>query len=513
MSMIAPSRAQQRKLEREANIAQWHRAEAKLKRCAETLTGKLGIADARVNHAQGDRRLYAITSYGQEESTTYVPGIDTRGSSFYGPYGYVTGRATGDKFDMAYGVENSPKGQLWSDPWGHISESMGRAPPSAGACREATLRYLEAYNATMLELGVLRKPVISRKDLIPARLQSVGVISGLYDSFDRGLTLEDYLDKLLRPIEVLATNPNVLTQADVDLDRARSLAMETHARMTHVMSYDRNDDGVVTRAEVERVVQRSGDTSILKRLFDDHDPDGDKRITKAEIGMAAAEWIGIDYHHASRVRSLIDLDPNRDGQLTSVELTMLGKRAFAAIDIDGNGLISPSEYDASEKMRWKVSQEAARKATNNYGPTCKMPAVPQEAKIIYVEVYTSKRSGSFLINGQQMSTQYIDLNIAPGREPLYIILGSYEGMMWKFSGATSRVAKVVISSFSGRDKSAAAAMAVPADRITLIRGKCRQYLYRSDDREVEAGNLVRRSIGRQPNRIISNYDPQTVTLP
>jgi len=507
---------QRSRLEQDRNIAQWHQAEARLKECAETLTETLGVADARVNHAKGDRRLYAVTSYGQEMSSTSVPGIEIGADGFSGFYRYVTGRAPGDRHDMAYGVENSPKGQIWSDPWGQLSGSMGRAPPSAKACTDATGRYVNAYNTTMLELGVLRKAVAPRTEPVPARMHSLGVIWGLYDSFDRNLTRADYPANLLRPIDVLATRHGILTQADVDLDVERSLAMDKQVSTSHVMGFDRNDDGVVTREEMERIAKKNSDTSTLQRLLEEYDLDDDGRITKGEIEEVAAERNSTDYYDVSRVRAIIDLDPNHDGQLTSTELTMLGKSAFANVDKDGDGVVSPKEYEITEGARWKVSREAGRRATDKYGPTCRIPTAPPGAKVIYVAVYTSKQSGPFVINGQPMDAQIIDVHISSGQEPLYLILGSYERMIWKFSGATDRVATAVLSSLqrTGLKKSAAAAMALPTDRTVVLRGKCREYLYNGESRDdVEPGSLIRRSLGRKPDRIITNYELNTVTIP
>ena len=223
-----------------------------------------------------------------------------------------------------------------------------------------------------------------------------------------------------------------------------------------------------------------------------------------------------DRDRLSRVRAIIDLDPNHDGQLTATELTMLGKRAFATVDKDGDGVMSPKEFEITESARWKASQEAGRRATDQYGPTCRMPTVRPGAKIIYVAVYTSKRSGPFVINDQPMDAQIIDVHISSGREPLYLVLGSYERMIWKFSGATDRVATAVLSSLqrTGLNKSAAAAMALPTDRIFVLRGKCRDYLYNGESRDgVEPGSLIRRSLGRKPDRIITNYELNTVAIP
>lgn len=509
MNMTASKRAERIRLERDRNIAQWHQAEARLKECARTLTEKLGVDDARANHAHGDRRLYAVTSYGQEMSSTSVPGIETGSDGFSGFYGYVTGRAPGDRQNMAYGVENSPKGQIWSDPWGYVSGSMGREPPSAKPCTDATGRYVNAYNATMLALGVLRKGVVPRTELVPARMQSIGVIWGLYDSFDRNETRADYLANLLRSIDVLAIRPGILTQADVDLDMERSLAMSLQASTFQVMGFDRNDDGVVTREEIERVAATNKGKSFNPRLLDRYDLNDDGRITKAEIGEAVAEWEGSDNYDESRVRAIVDLDPNHDGQLTAAELTMLGKRAFATVDKDGDGVISPQEYEITDEARWKASREADRRAIEKYGPVCRMPVVPQGAKIIYVAVYQGQRSGPFVINGQPMDAQIIDVHITPGREALYLILRSFERIMWKFSGATDRVAMAVLSSSqtTGLDKSAAAAAPIPDDKIFVLRGKCRDAFYH------RSRGLIRRSLGRQPDRIITNYELDTVTLP
>jgi Ca2+-binding EF-hand superfamily protein len=74
------------------------------------------------------------------------------------------------------------------------------------------------------------------------------------------------------------------------------------------------------------------------------DKDRNGKITADEIVAShGAESIVWANHDESAPEKIRDLDTNRDGALTESEYSAGSQRMFRTLDVDGNGVLTPSE--------------------------------------------------------------------------------------------------------------------------------------------------------------------------
>lgn len=141
------------------------------------------------------------------------------------------------------------------------------------------------------------------------------------------------------------------------------------------------------------------------------------------------------------LEALLALDPNHDGKLTVVELRTIAKRAFNRVDTDGDTQISAAEYmPLAEQVR---EIQALRSA-----PQCELPPVPHRAKLVVYGGCESDAISSVAVAGPEQETNFMDVVVEPGAMPFYLVLTSYESMVWRLSGSTDRVVRVVVSSLN-----------------------------------------------------------------
>ena len=84
--------------------------------------------------------------------------------------------------------------------------------------------------------------------------------------------------------------------------------------------------------------------AAASKRFEMMDANKDGKISAAEIEAShGAESIVWANHPASAAQKLRSLDSNRDGVLTVSEYTTGSQRMFEELDVDGNGVLTPSE--------------------------------------------------------------------------------------------------------------------------------------------------------------------------
>jgi hypothetical protein len=346
-------------------------------------------------------------------------------------------------------------------------------------------------------------------------ISSISLDGGLYGSLRQNQTIERYLADLLQPIRSFGSQAGSLTQADVDLQRAKDRAEMRANMVAQVLRSDLNGDGIVTRAEALASARPGeGSPRTVDSLFDRFDLNGDGSISLAEITEVAAVTTGNGYQ-TPRLEALLALDPNHDGRLTAEELTALGRRAFAEIDTDGDGIISPAEYAAYEPKR-RVHQEADRREqAERVGPTCRMPPAPAGTGIFAVGLYEGQALSNVAVGGTKQETNYAVIHIEPGKAPLYVVLASYESMVWKFDGDVRRVAQVAATSvIRVGGNPAIGVVGIKADRVSFLRGDCLRYF--TDAKSIDAlsvRGVLHRSLGHAPEGMVGAYGAQSVGLP
>lgn len=281
----------------------------------------------------------------------------------------------------------------------------------------------------------------------------------LIEDLGPGAVIEQYVSRLVGAVRSADRLSDGLDREDLTLLRARQTAQARASSIAEVLGYDLNGDFKVTREELAQAAPGPEPSrprqveSILERF----DGDGDGVVTLAEAGAAAREQSG-----DAQVEALLALDPNRDGKLTAVELRTIAERAFSRIDADGDGTISPSEFKPIEDRAREVRmiRSSAR---------CDLPPVPPRAVLAAFGVYEGQAISSVAIGGPDQETNLIDVVVEPGDAPLYLVLTSYESMIWRVSGATDRVVRVVVSSSAtGKETTISAPSRDPSFRLTTM---------------------------------------------
>jgi Ca2+-binding EF-hand superfamily protein len=302
-------------------------------------------------------------------------------------------------------------------------------------------------------------------------------------------------------------NDDGLDKEDIAIQRETMQAQRRASAIGQALTYDLNGDFKVTRAEVERAIRV--DASYRSRAIDSqlsrYDTNGDGIIT---ISEAAASATTPDQERYP-LDQLLALDPNGDGKLTTNELRGLAQRVFASVDRNGDGEISREEY---QPLGERVQQQREIRTAQ----ACGLPPVPSNARLVVYGGYEGDTISSAFIGGPEEETNLIDVSIERGSDPLYLVLTSYESMVWRFSGATDRVARVVVSSLHSNEGrvSLSGVVGVPADHVTIATPGCPRYFHERTGRETERSlTALGQALGRQPNAVFASYSTQRISLP
>jgi Ca2+-binding EF-hand superfamily protein len=351
----------------------------------------------------------------------------------------------------------------------------------------------------------------------PAPVISIPFADGLYSGITSGMGIERYLADLVQPIRSYGSTPGILTRADVDLERRKEQAETRANALSEVMRYDLDGDGMVTRAEIQQAVARAGNgrpDRTADDLMNRYDGNGDDRITQAEIATATVDSPRL--YQVVRLEAVLALDPNKEGRLTIDELTAIGREAFGKIDTDHDGQISPAEYAASQPLLRKMMEDGQRQSVELFGARCAMPAASPKAKVVVIGTYGAPALSPLAVGGQDKETDLTVIHVEKGAEPLYLVLDSYESMVWALDGDVRRVVQVVASSFEKAPGggSAVAVAGVKADKLAALRGDCLSYFYQPASLEaLRAHGVIRRSLGRAPDAMVGTYSARAVSIP
>lgn len=347
-----------------------------------------------------------------------------------------------------------------------------------------------------------------------------------------GAVIEQYVAELASTLRAADRASDGLDQKDVDLLAAMTRARGRASAVSQILSYDLDGNFEVTRAEIEQSLPSiEGDQTYRSNRTDSligrYDADGNGIITLTEAAATARE------NNDMRLQQLLALDESGDHRLTAEELRRLAERAFANVDTNRDGKISAEEFaPISERIR------DAQMSRNM--PRCALPAVPKGAKVYAFGAYEGAAISSTVLGSQDEETNVIDVTIEPGSSPLYLVLTSYESMIWRVSGATGRVAQVVVSASASKSSNAvvprapaansrravmseapdiratsvAGVVGLPASKVTIAAGNCPRYFH---DVEGPAGKgitaTIRRTVGREPEAVFGSYSAQRVSLP
>lgn len=179
--------------------------------------------------------------------------------------------------------------------------------------------------------------------------------------------------------------------------------------------------------------------------------------------------------------------------------------------------------------------------------SCRMPAAG-ENKLVVFSVYEGDALSTSALGSRDVETTTVDIEIEAGAEPLYLVLSAFDNMIWRFSGATNRVERVVLlaadseqarpttareaerrasaaagTSSRGRPSRSTALANRPfagvvglSSNIVTTRNPSDCFGYFTNPESIQATQtaaIVRRATGRAPDVIAAHYSLGAARLP
>jgi Ca2+-binding EF-hand superfamily protein len=346
----------------------------------------------------------------------------------------------------------------------------------------------------------------------------------LLERLGRKATAQELVDQLLQELQRADSDGNGLDHDDIDLALQFEAAQQRVGRMVAALRADLDGNGEVTLDEITRSVtyemrvgQEDIDAERLKKQVQEavdaamrEDSNRDGVITLAELLQDQPQKR--KQRQAQRSLSLLELDQDGDGRLTGTELEATVRKAFQAVDYDGDGTLSTGEIKLLEPAR---EQARALQAAL----PCDLPKPADQERVMVVGAYSGGLQPNVTIAGQNDSTALTTLAIEPGQTPLYLLLSSYDPMIWQFTGATERVARVVAvpgrANSEASDAPGVGVAGLPADKVTFLPvGSCGGAFHKTASKEARIKLLiVEKQTGRAPNDLIGAYMSRRIALP
>ena len=148
------------------------------------------------------------------------------------------------------------------------------------------------------------------------------------------------------------------------------------------------------------------------------------------------------------------LDANGDGAVSLAEYEAAVRDQFDSVDKDRDGRVLASEFgefgrrlnDAQQAAQRGREAEIRKQRLEATVLGCKVPTAPVSARLVLLGTNDAKALSDAWIGSEDRVTYVTTVEIAPGRDPLYLALTSTSAMIWDIVGATERVAGIVAHS-------------------------------------------------------------------
>ena len=333
-----------------------------------------------------------------------------------------------------------------------------------------------------------------------------GVPDALVNGLHPGANIEQYVAQTVGQLRMLDRANDGLDRGDIEFQDLQRAAQERAQNIQQVLVHDYDGDFRVTRAEIllgarGEEERKSEQVDATLKLYD---RDGDGIVTLQEAATRER-----NRRQDRSFEALLALDPNGDGKLTAAELMTRARQAFEQVDTNGDGTLSQEEYAV---VSGRI--EDARMARNT--PSCDLPAARKDAQLVVFGAYESEAISSVVVGDQDNETNLFDVTIEPGSRPLYLVLTSYESMIWRLRGATDRVDRIVVSSSQSAPGggSASGVIGAPAAKVHIARSGCPSAFNGATEPAAKQSlATIRASLQRSPDAVFATYSQQAVALP
>jgi hypothetical protein len=309
----------------------------------------------------------------------------------------------------------------------------------------------------------------------PARASSEWIVGRMAGTFRPDVTWEQVRSYMLPTF--YASNPGErgVTAEGINNLRKIAIAQRRSQTIAQILIYDLDGDGNVTKEEIVAVMEPRSRHMIsangvelepspqqirlqLDKLVNDAlMPDADRNgvITAVEIEQEAqrqAEQANIGWQQFSAAQLVpMTLDANGDGVVSLAEYEAAVRGQFDAIDQDHDGRMSASEtanfgtiLNEARQATQRVNEAKARTLRLEAAEKgCDAPVAPPGVKLVFLGAHQGKALSNAWIGSQDRVTFVTTVEIAQGKEPLYLALASDGAMIWDIVGATERIAGVL----------------------------------------------------------------------
>ncbi|MDH2385401.1 EF-hand domain-containing protein [Bradyrhizobium sp. CER78] len=323
--------------------------------------------------------------------------------------------------------------------------------------------------------------------------QSVAPNQYLVARVQAGATLARYLQSLRTELLRLDANGNgAIDTADADLLNAIAGANFRSNAASPFINADLDGDGVVTESELRQKLgyelRLRGPANLsfpprspadideqisqeVRRLMA-ADTDGDGRVTWNEIIDYAKRQNNYTRNStsaaATSIRQLLPLAPNGGTSVSLVEIEAAAAAVFAAVDSDDNGTISQDELSEARSRAERTLREEKTVID------CGLPAASERSKVVLLGTYETNALSSVALGSQDSLTGAGTIVVEPGDQPLYLLIASYQPIIWRFEGAVERIERVVITTtqtginkYAAKDPPWAGVTGLAADRVSF----------------------------------------------
>lgn len=155
-------------------------------------------------------------------------------------------------------------------------------------------------------------------------------------------------------------------------------------------------------------------------------------------------------------------------------------------------------------------------------PDCRMPSASAKAQVVVLSAYETSAISTVSLGSQDAVVHVGDIVVDPGAEPLYIVIPSFSAVIWRFTGATERIERVVLTARAtgaGRGTThepfQVGATGVPKAKVAFMpKSTCIQYFHKMGSNEAtRAVTAVRDLLGRKPNVVAADYEVKGFRVP
>lgn len=397
--------------------------------------------------------------------------------------------------------------------------------------------------AALLACAVLAGPASAEDQ---PRLTAEGWVSIHIQRFVKaGTSISEVRDRMQRQFWSADLDGGGVSDADDLLKEQMSRAAARGNLVAKWLAWDLNADGQVTRSEIEAISipkarkpmtsnnmvilpTQEQTSQVLQKLVAKalkQDKDGDGVITFAEALAHANESLakGRGTSQARRGAISYALDLNDDGTVSKDEYWEVLNRVLGTIDEDADGEISAQEVALHAKnvqqlrIIEKAERELLKRESENraLAESCGFPQAAKDAKILLVAGYEGQALSTVSLGGDDAVVHVANVWIERGREPLYLLLTSHGGTIWRFYGAVERVAQVVASSTRSAQDGTPRVGVVGLDPKRVFvpdQTKCLR-TFSASDRKNKTIESIPFLVGRSADLVVSETGITTINLP